>query len=103
MLRAGLIGLGALLLAGAVRALAFGAGGPAAGLGGFGVLLLLGTVFERRPYCAVAAEPPGAGWEPTGERFRDPVSGAPVEVWSQPVTGQRAYVRAAADPGGRTP
>ncbi|HVB67224.1 MAG TPA: hypothetical protein VNE67_05135 [Acetobacteraceae bacterium] len=93
MLRAALIGLGALLLAGAGLAAALGGGPPAWGLGAFGALLLAGTLFERRRYDAIADRPPGAGWEPTGERFRDPASGVEVEVWFNPATGRRQYVR----------
>ena len=93
MLRATLIALGALLAAGAALAVALGAGAHAWGLGLFGVLLLLGTLFERRRYGAIADRPPGAGWEPTGERFRDPASGVLVEVWFNPATGRRQYVR----------
>ncbi len=92
MLRAALIVLGALLVAGAALATALGAGAQAWGLGVFGALLLVGTLFERR-YGGLADRPPGAGWEPSGERFRDPTTGAPVAVWFHPATGRRRYVR----------
>ena len=96
MLRGGVIGLGVLLLAGAVVAVLAGAGGPAVGMGLLGALLVAGTVFERRRYRPLADQPPGAGWERTGERFRDPGTGVAVEVWFNAATGQRRYVRAGA-------
>jgi hypothetical protein len=37
--------------------------------------------------------PPGPGWQPTGERFVDPTTGERMEVWFQPESGERAYVR----------
>ena len=41
---------------------------------------------------------PGAGWVPTGERFRDPSSGAIMRVWVDPADDSRHYV-----PDGRSP
>jgi DUF1707 SHOCT-like domain len=35
---------------------------------------------------------PGAGWVPTGERFRDPSSGAIMRVWVDPADDSRHYV-----------
>jgi hypothetical protein len=58
----------------------------------FGTLLLLGTVFERWRY-----KPPqsvgAAKGSATGERFVDPETGALMEVWYDPSTGERSYVR----------
>jgi len=48
--------------------------------------------YKRRPLDA----PPGPDWTFTGERFLDPGSGETLEVWQQPRTGERAYVRAKA-------
>jgi len=45
--------------------------------------------YKRKPLDA----PPGPDWQPTGERFIDPTSGAALEVWLQPRSGERAYVR----------
>ncbi len=64
-------------------------------LGGFVALVLIWFVFrsggyKRRPL----EQPPGHDWTRTGERFVDPGSGELLEVWSQPRTGERAYVRA---------
>jgi hypothetical protein len=45
--------------------------------------------YKRHPLDA----PPGPDWKFTGERFLDPPTGAMVEVWYRPRTGERAYVR----------
>jgi hypothetical protein len=45
--------------------------------------------YKRKPLDA----PPGPDWQPTGERFIDPTSGETLEVWLQPRSGERAYVR----------
>jgi hypothetical protein len=57
---------------------------------GFGALILIGTVFERR----YRANDPrlGAGWEPTGERFVDPQTGKTVRVFYHAQRGERRYV-----------
>ena len=57
----------------------------------FGALVLIGTLFERWRYRAVesAAGPPG---QPTGEKFLDPATGQPIEVYFDPRTGERRYV-----------
>jgi hypothetical protein len=93
MLRVIIVALGGLLLGAAALAMALGAAGTALPLALFGGLLLLGTVFDQARYKPIVDEPPGAGWEPTGERFRDPSGGEPAEVWFNPTTGQRRYVR----------
>jgi hypothetical protein len=46
--------------------------------------------YKRHPLDA----PPGPDWIFTGERFFDPQTGARLEVWYSPRTGERAYVRA---------
>ena len=45
------------------------------------------------------ADAPGAGWQPTNERFRDPRSGKVMRVWVD-AAGGRHYV---ADDAGRAP
>ena len=57
---------------------------------GAGVLIVIGTVFERR-YRANEGRP-GPGWELTGERFVDPQTGKNVQVFYHPQTGERRYV-----------
>ena len=61
--------------------------------GGMGLLLVIGTIFERVRYKAVAPTPPlGPGWSETSERFRDPATGRWVQVYFKPETGERSYV-----------
>ncbi len=54
-------------------------------------ILLAALVFERRRYKPLeAAAPPG--FEATPERFIDPATGVPVQVWFNAATGERRYV-----------
>ena len=62
-----------------------------------GVIVLIGTLFERWRYRRIES-PPNGQWQRTDERFIDPSSGEPVEVMFDPRTGERRYV--AAEPGG---
>ena len=57
----------------------------------FGGLLTLGTVFERWRYKWTVAAGAARG-QPTGERFVDSMSGALIEVYYDPATGERSYV-----------
>ncbi|HEV2286139.1 MAG TPA: hypothetical protein VGR80_08865, partial [Steroidobacteraceae bacterium] len=84
-----LVCAGALALLGA-RLLFHGQTGGGLSAFGAGVVLLIGTVFERR-YRSAAARP-GAAWQPTGERFEDPQSGKTVAVLYDPVSGARRYI-----------
>jgi len=59
----------------------------------WGVVLVLGIVFERFRYKPIEQSKPGPGWERTTERFVDEDSGKTVTVYIQPATGERAYVR----------
>ena len=91
MLRAVLLVLaGALALLGA-RLLFHGQLGGGLYALGAGVLIVLGTAFERWRYRGGDARP-GASWQPTGERFQDPQSGRTVQVLYDPVSGERRYV-----------
>ena len=91
MLRASLLVFaGALALVG-VLLLIRGVPGPGAYALGLGALIVLGTVFERWRYRPDNARP-GAGWEPTGERFEDPQTGKTVQVFYDPRSGERRYV-----------
>ena len=92
MLRAIVLGFGiSLILGAAALALAIPAAWiPACELGVFGALIIGGTLFEQRYHFRTRAV--GADWEPTGERFNDPVSGKLTEVRWNRVTGERAYV-----------
>jgi hypothetical protein len=95
MLRVVLLWCGGLLVVGGLSIVL--AGGSPAGLGpaAVGAVLVLAILFERRGYKRIADGVPGPDWQPTGERFLDPGSGVPVEVYFQPATGKRVYVRSA--------
>jgi hypothetical protein len=56
-----------------------------------GVIVLIGTLFERWRYRRIEEAPKGH-WQRTGEQFIDPSSGDPVEVMFDPRTGERRYV-----------
>jgi hypothetical protein len=58
----------------------------------FGILLTLGTVFERWRYKA-AQTPQTARGSATGERFIDPETGVLMEVYYDAATGERSYVK----------
>ncbi len=88
MLRTAVIVIGVLLLAGSAIGVARGAGFAVSGAAILGVLLLVGTVFERRTYRKLMDQPPvGPDWQATGERFEDPASATMVEVWYNKTTG----------------
>jgi len=55
-------------------------------------LLLLGLLVEQYVYQPIRPDPPGVGWEQTGERFIDPHSGQGVVVYYNPRSGERRYV-----------
>jgi hypothetical protein len=56
-----------------------------------GLIVFVGVVFERWRYRHLE-ERPDHSWEPTGERFIDPSTGEPVQVFYDPRTGERRYV-----------
>jgi hypothetical protein len=63
-------------------------------LGIFLAIVLIWFVFRSGGYKRHPLDaPPGPEWKFTGERFRDERSGAMLEVWFLPRTGERAYVR----------
>jgi hypothetical protein len=92
MLRSLLIGLGVLSLAGAAIALALGVIPSALMLGAWGVILLVGTLYERIRYKPVLETRPKSAVR-TDERFIDETTGKPVTVYIDPVTGERSYVQ----------
>lgn len=60
-----------------------------------GGLVLVGALaFERWRYKPAVKERLGPNWHRTGERFVDPTTGEPLEVYFDPVTGERRYVQA---------
>ncbi len=56
-----------------------------------GVIVLIGTLFERWRYRRIE-EPAKGPWQRTGEQFFDPSTGNPVEVMFDTRTGERRYV-----------
>lgn len=91
MLRAVVIVLAAILTCAGIALIVRGVHAPGWQLLGVGVVLLLGTLFERWRYQRLGGRPEGK-WQSTGERFIDPSSGEPVEVLFNPHTGERRYV-----------
>jgi hypothetical protein len=92
MLRAFVIGCGVVLVLGGLALIvALPKGWPAgAELVVFGVLVLIGTIFERWRYRG-RVNRASRTWQATEERFRDPISGELLEVAYDPATGQRDY------------
>jgi hypothetical protein len=107
----GLIGaFGLLLVLAGIAVMA--AGGPANGLGAAltlfvpGIVVVAAVILERTRYRSLHAEETGAShgpgggepaelearFRPTEERFRDPTTGVPMQVWLDPRTGERRYV-----------
>lgn len=90
MLRSVLLGLGALLIGGAVLA-SFVHVEAAFPLAFAGAVLVLAILFEHHVY-KPTQDRPGPGWQASGERFLDPATGEAVEVFTNPKTGERRYV-----------
>lgn len=86
--------LAAISVAGALLLAVLRCFPPAAVLGVWAVLLLVGLVFERWRYKRVSGARPGPDWQATGERFVDPETGKLVIVYFHPSTGERRYVAA---------
>jgi hypothetical protein len=91
VLRSFLIVVGVVCLVGAIIAAGVGQVGPAFSAGIFGVLLLLGTLFERVIYKPFTRRKP-ANAVATSEKFVDERSGKTVTVYVDPATGERTYV-----------
>ncbi len=101
MLRAAVILVAALIAAAGIVLLSHGVHAAGWEALGVGLIVLLGTLFERWRYTRESRE---GAWQSTGERFLDPTSGAPVEVLYDPSTGERRYVTQSGesvDPPGR--
>ncbi len=90
MLRAAVIAFGAILTCVGIALLARGVR-PGWEAVGVGVVVLLGTLFERWRYQNTAQSAAGH-WKSTGERFVDPSTGDHVEVLFDPSSGERRYV-----------
>ena len=92
MLRGAVLILGGALAAFGVAALLRGWLSPALVLLAWGLLILLGTLYERSRYKPVETARPDAGWTATSEKFVDEDSGATVTVYVN-AAGERRYVR----------
>ena len=90
--------IGALLSSAGV-ALTLFAGGGGIGLIIMGALLLVSLGLEAR-YGRPGAptDVPHTAWERTGERFLDDETGRVLEVWVDPLTGERRYEPASGNP-----
>ena len=101
MLRSVVIVAAAVLTCVGIGLIARGVHAPGWQVLATGVIILIGTLFERWRYRRIEERPQG-NWQRTGEQFIDPSSGDPVEVMFDPGTGERRYVagksRAAKDP-----
>lgn len=91
MLRAVVIAVAAILACTGVALIAHGVPAPGWQALGIGLVLLIGTLFERWRYRRLEDVPRG-DWQSTGERFVDPSTGEPVQVLFNPHTGERRYV-----------
>jgi hypothetical protein len=92
MLRGSVMVIGLLCFAGGIVAMVTGLFPPAGVAIVWGVLILLGTAWEKVIYKPLENAQPGAGWSPTSERFIDDATGAPVTVWID-TAGERKYVK----------
>jgi len=101
MLRTVVIAAAAILSCVGIGLIACGVHAPGWQALAIGVIVLIGTLFERWRYRLIEERPKG-DWQRTGEQFIDPSSGEPVEVMFDPRTGERRYV-AGKSPGTRDP
>jgi uncharacterized membrane protein HdeD (DUF308 family) len=92
VLRGVLIVVGVICVLCGLVALATGVFPPAAVFAFWGIIILIGTVFERVVYKQTQTVPPGAGWVRTPERFVDDATGKPITVYVEPASGERQYV-----------
>jgi hypothetical protein len=91
MLRTVVIAAAATLTCVGIGLIACGIHAPGWQALAIGVIVLIGTLFERWRYRRIEA-PPKGDWQRTGEQFIDPATGEPVEVMFDPRTGERRYV-----------
>ncbi len=91
MLRTVVIAASSILTCVGIGLIAYGFPAPGWQVLIMGVLVLIGTLFERWRYRRIE-QPPAGHWQRTGEEFIDPSTGEPVEVMFDPRTGERSYV-----------
>lgn len=92
MLRAIVLGLGAMAVAAGALLVRAGTRGSGIYLICTGAAIILSIAFERWRYRHPPA-PAGARWERTGERFVDPTTGETMEVHYDRASGERRYLR----------
>jgi hypothetical protein len=94
MLRTAVLAFATLLAAIGVYLLLKGITVPGVQALGVGIVIILGTLFERWRYSGshgAGDERLDARWQATGERFADPTTGEEVEVFYDPASGERRY------------
>jgi hypothetical protein len=91
VLRKAVLAFATLLAAIGVYLLLKGVTGPGVQALGAGIVIILGTLFERWRYTHGNPQLDDR-WQPTGERFADPVTGRDVQVFYDPASGERRYV-----------
>jgi hypothetical protein len=93
-----MLGIGGLSVAGGVL-LSLATGGGGIGLIIIGALIFAGVLLESR-YGRPGAptQVPPHAWELTNEKFVDDETGRVLEVWIDPLTGERRYEPAGSDP-----
>jgi hypothetical protein len=91
VLRTVVIAAAAILTCVGIGLIAYGIHAPGWQVLAIGVIVLIGTLFERWRYRHIE-ESPTDHWQRTGEQFIDPSTGEPVEVMFDPRTGERRYV-----------
>jgi hypothetical protein len=93
LLRAALLAIGGVMLAGAAFGALFGCRLAAViPLAVWGAILAGGVLVERWRYQGLTDNHPGRDWQATPERFVDPETGRLVTVFFNPATGERRYV-----------
>ena len=92
MLRGAVLAVGILMLLAGVATAGLGVPGVPLWLLIAGGTITAGTLLERVIYKPLLRERPGSGWVKTAERFIDPDTGQPVDVFYNPTSGERQYV-----------
>lgn len=93
MLRNVVLGIGLFILGCGIIAWMTGGFPPAIPALIWGAVITAAIVFERVRYKPLETGAPSGRWQRTTERFIDDETGLPVTVWTDPVTGERKYVK----------
>jgi len=90
-LRLILLGVGIVMLLGALHLWSeHDTSGVFTLLAVYGGLIVISILIERSGY-RPDVDTGDRGWQPTDEKFIDPVTGEPVQVWFNAKTGERDY------------